>query len=82
MEELLNSVGWPVLLGFVMIHILLLLFKRRKVVLFISQVMAGAGALLMVIGLIEHLLLGVYGAIVLLSGIVFHFMTKDQMESR
>lgn len=82
MEEIFEIFGWPVLIGFLVIHVVLLLFKRTKVVLLTSQIMAGIGALLMVIGLLQHLLLGIYGVVFMLCGVVFHFLTKDHMESR
>ncbi|QAS52039.1 hypothetical protein [Halobacillus litoralis] len=82
MEEILEIIGWPVLLGFLVIHVALLLFKCTKAVLLTSKVMAGTGVLLMCLGLIQHLLLGVYGVIIMLCGIVFNFLTKDHMESR
>jgi hypothetical protein len=83
MEETLEVFGWPVLIGFLVIHVVLLLLKRTKTVVLISQVMAGCGALLMLIGLIQHLLLDVYGVmIIMLFGSVFHFLTKYHMERR
>ncbi|SFJ74958.1 hypothetical protein SAMN04487936_10433 [Halobacillus dabanensis] len=82
MEEILEILMWPVFIGFLITHVTLLLFKRMKAVLLTSGLMAGVGALLMVIGLIQHLLLGVYGVIFMLFGIVFNFLTKDHIESR
>ncbi|KHE68785.1 hypothetical protein [Halobacillus sp. BBL2006] len=80
MEELIRTMSWPIFIAFLIIHTALLLFKKRKAVLFTASIMTGIGAVAIVLGLISFLGLGVYGVLLMLVGLVFYISTKDHME--
>ncbi|MFG6149312.1 hypothetical protein [Halobacillus sp. B23F22_1] len=82
MVTFFQTAGWPIIILFFLIHFTLLLMKKRQATLVTAALIAGCGALVMIVGLFSILIIGMYGAITMLLGLVLYVLAKDRLEGR
>ncbi|MCP3026536.1 hypothetical protein [Halobacillus sp. A5] len=79
MEIFYQMFVWPVVITILLVHLALLLLKKKRAVLIFSNILMGAGAAIVILGLFSFVTLGVYGVVVVLLGMIFHVHAKDRM---
>lgn len=82
MIDLLITLAWSVFFLFLIIAGSLVWMKKRKALLLTTQALTGYGAFILLVGLLFHLIIGIYGVIFLLSGAVSHVLSKDYAKGR